>query len=199
MNAVKNHVRETSNIVTEKIASVAEKQFSTSKVPTAQDAVKGNTVQVSTVSSHEGEVPPAGSNPVPPPPRKWKNRSPREGEIWYNTRMVKKLKPDSAPQKLIISMDIECYKEDNGKLVPIAIGFDARSETRIFLLDEHGPVDMFGRAFEALMLRRYHNACVYIHNLARFDGLYLLKYLEELGYRVKVRFKSKTLLLFMDV
>ena len=40
---------------------------------------------------------------------------------------------------------------------------------------------MILEAFRVLNKRKYHNQKIYIHNLSNFDGVFLLKHLDNIG------------------
>jgi len=51
-----------------------------------------------------------------------------------------------------------------------------------YLTDYSSSEDMIINAFKDLLVKKYDNYKVYIHNLSNFDGIFLLKILVKLGY-----------------
>jgi hypothetical protein len=78
-------------------------------------------------------------------------------------------------------MDIETYIKD-GILVPYLICWnDGINKHSYFVKDFADNIQMMKLAIKDLMIKKYDNYKVYIHNLAKFDGIFLLKMLTELG------------------
>lgn len=78
------------------------------------------------------------------------------------------------------SFDIETYEESNGVFKPYALGFSFYSgKHEVFYLDETNLNSdlLFDRCFEAMLTSKYKNHIFYLHNLAKFDIVYILKYL----------------------
>lgn len=121
------------------------------------------------------------------------NRS-ANGEV-YNTKFVRKIEHKREKAIPIITMDIEAYQEPDGKLVPCAIGFCTGTQINTFISDGENNIQMFRSAFDEILSPENNGAVVYLHNLAKFDGIYLLHYLEKSGLKVKARFKNNRIIL----
>lgn len=78
-------------------------------------------------------------------------------------------------------LDIETYIK-NGILIPYAISiYDGKKTYSFFILDYKNSEDMILSALKSIMIKKYNNYNVYIHNLAKFDVIFLMKYLVKLG------------------
>jgi hypothetical protein len=78
-------------------------------------------------------------------------------------------------------MDIETFIKD-GVHVPYAISvFDGEFNQSYILLDYKSSEHMIIHCIKDIMIKKYNNYQVYIHNMARFDGIFLLKILANLG------------------
>jgi DNA polymerase type B, organellar and viral len=80
-----------------------------------------------------------------------------------------------------ITLDIETYVKDN-ILIPFCISiFDGEKVKSFFLSDFKNTEDMILTALASIMIRKYNGYKIYVHNLAKFDVIFLLKYLVKLG------------------
>jgi DNA polymerase elongation subunit (family B) len=78
-------------------------------------------------------------------------------------------------------MDIETYVKDNLH-IPYCISFyDGSSSFSYYLKNYKDPDDMIISCIRDLMVKKYDNYKVYIHNLSEFDANFLLKILANLG------------------
>jgi hypothetical protein len=78
-------------------------------------------------------------------------------------------------------MDIKTYIKD-GVHVPYTISWsDGENSRYYYILDSNSSNDMLTQAIKDIMIKKYDNFNVYIHNLSRFDGIFLLKILANLG------------------
>jgi len=83
-------------------------------------------------------------------------------------------------QKKFFTLDIETLKVNN-VLTPICIAIASKYKTwSYFISDYKSQEDMFLYAINSLIKPSNNNAIIYIHNLARFDGVFLLKWLSKL-------------------
>jgi DNA polymerase type B, organellar and viral len=93
----------------------------------------------------------------------------------------------------IISFDIETYVKD-GIMIPFVVSwYDGENKSSYFIKDFKDHVDMIKSALNDIMVKKYDNYQVYIHNLAKFDGVFLLKILTELG-KIKPIIHNKDLI-----
>lgn len=116
-------------------------------------------------------------------------------DIVYNTKFVRKIEHKREKAMSIITMDIEAYKDNDGKLMPCAIGYCTGTNINTYIYAGENKIQMFSKAFDDLLCPENNGAVVYLHNLAKFDGIYLLHYLEKTGFKVKSRFKNNRILL----
>jgi len=96
-------------------------------------------------------------------------------------KFMKTLVRSDTLQNKFISMDIETFIKD-GIHTPYAISwFDGENSFSYYLTDFKSSDLMIIHAIKDLMVKKYDNYKVYIHNLARFDGIFLLRILANLG------------------
>jgi len=91
------------------------------------------------------------------------------------------LKSASTLTNKIITFDIETLIKNNIMIPYLIKWFDGEIENSYFIKDFESSELMIIQAVKDLMVRKYDNYQVYIHNLANFDGIFLLKILTELG------------------
>jgi hypothetical protein len=78
-------------------------------------------------------------------------------------------------------MDIETFIKD-GIHIPYCISFyDGENTFSYYLTDFKASEDMIISALKDLMVKKYDNYKIYIHNLANFDGIFLLKIFTNIG------------------
>jgi hypothetical protein len=98
-----------------------------------------------------------------------------------SVKFIKNLLAQSKLTNKIITMDIETYIKD-GVHVPYTISWtDGEKSKSYFILDSNSSNNMLTQAIKDIMIKKYDNFNVYIHNLSRFDGIFLLKILVNLG------------------
>ena len=98
-----------------------------------------------------------------------------------SVKFIKKLLPQSQLNNKIITMDIETFVKD-GIHIPYCISwYDGENSKSYYIFDLKSSNDMLTQAIKDLMVKKYDNFNVYIHNLSRFDAIFLLKILAELG------------------
>jgi hypothetical protein len=90
----------------------------------------------------------------------------------------------SKSKKLVnnfITLDIETYIKDS-ILIPYCISIYDGNKTTSFWLSEYKNVDnMILTALKSIMIRKYNGYNIYMHNMAKFDIIFLFKYLAQLG------------------
>jgi hypothetical protein len=86
-------------------------------------------------------------------------------------------------------MDIETYIQ-NDKFIPYSIGFyDGTKMNIYYLTDFASHQEMIINAFNDLLIPKYKGHTVYFHNLQGFDGILLLKTLEN-NFEINTIFKE---------
>lgn len=80
-----------------------------------------------------------------------------------------------------ITLDIETYIKDN-VLIPYCISiYDGKRSYSYFLSDYKNSEDLILTALKSILIRKYNGYNIYIHNLAKFDVIFLFKHLAKLG------------------
>ena len=94
---------------------------------------------------------------------------------------ISNLKPSSRVTNKIITLDIETFIK-NGIHIPYVISwFDGEKSNSYYLVDFNSSDSLLTQAIKDLMAKKHDNYKVYIHNMAGFDAIFLLKILTELG------------------
>jgi hypothetical protein len=110
----------------------------------------------------------------------------KNGKIIFKMTQVKnnymsKSAVDKGIKSNFITFDIETY-EDNGKLIPYIISFfDGTKAWSYNLNNFKSSDDMLLEGIKSLMIRSYNGFSVYAHNLSKFDGIFLIRILAQLG------------------
>ena len=79
----------------------------------------------------------------------------------------------------VLILDIETYIK-NGILIPYLISiYDGKKTNSFFITDYKNSDELIMSALKSIMIKKYNN--IYIHNLAKFDIIFLFKYLLEIG------------------
>jgi hypothetical protein len=94
-----------------------------------------------------------------------------------NTPFISKLKKDKTEVNNFITLDIETFV-DNNIIIPYIISFYDGVTSKSFYLTDYINVDnMITACFNELFIRKYNKFNIYVHNLAKFDIIFLLKHL----------------------
>jgi len=97
------------------------------------------------------------------------------------SKFISKLEKSKNHTNNFITLDIETYIKDN-ILIPYTISiYDGKSINSFFITDYKDSADMLLSALKSILIRKYNGYNIYIHNLAKFDIIFLFKYLVELG------------------
>ena len=103
----------------------------------------------------------------------------------YNLPKIKTLKRQPYLIHRFLTLDIETKVVDN-VITPYAISyFDGKIVKSFYETDFISPKEMIKTALTSLLIRKYHNYKVYIHNLSNFDGIFLFNILTEIGQDIK--------------
>lgn len=94
-----------------------------------------------------------------------------------------------------ITLDIETKLIDNIHVPYLISYFDGKISKSFFLTDYGSPVEMIQDCILSLCRFKYNRHKIYIHNLANFDGIFLLKAISELG-ELKVLMNKEKLISF---
>jgi hypothetical protein len=80
-----------------------------------------------------------------------------------------------------ITLDIETFVQNN-KLVPFCISiYDGKTAKSFFYTDFPNSEQMILTALKSILIRKYNGYNVYMHNMAKFDIIFLLKHLIKLS------------------
>jgi DNA polymerase type B, organellar and viral len=94
-----------------------------------------------------------------------------------------------------ITLDIETFVKDN-ILTPFCISiFDGKNISNFYLSDYKNVGELIITALESIMIRKYNGYNVYMHNMAKFDIIFLFKYLLKLGLVKPVIHNNKIILI----
>lgn len=98
-----------------------------------------------------------------------------------NTRFISKTNKSKNLTNNFITLDIETYIKDN-VLIPFCISFfDGKKTYSFFITDFRSTEDLILSALKSILTRKYNGYNVYMHNMAKFDIIFLLKHLVKLG------------------
>ena len=100
--------------------------------------------------------------------------------VYRNIQYLKPVLKDYPPNTKFITMDLECYLDKNRSFVPylLSVCFDGVKTKSYFNYDGNF-YSLFDQAFSDIIVSKYNGYRVYFHNMARFDGVFLLDYLES--------------------
>lgn len=113
----------------------------------------------------------------------------REGKVLLfssnkPTRFIKGKKLSQKIDTKIRTLDIETYVDLEGKQIPYLIAYydgAASCSYTFYSTDYNSPDDMIKACVTSLFVPKYHKHKIYIHNLANFDGIFLLRNLVTFG------------------
>ena len=98
------------------------------------------------------------------------------------TTFIHKIKKSEVLNNNFITLDIETYVNEGNVLVPYCICFYDGKITKSFYLTDYNSIEnMMKDLFTNLFRRKYNFQNIYVHNLANFDIIFLLKYLVKFG------------------
>nr|AWX52937.1 hypothetical protein [Lactarius sp. (in: basidiomycete fungi)] len=98
-----------------------------------------------------------------------------------NSKSISKLEKSKNLIHNFITLDIETYIKNN-VLIPFCISiYDGKRTQSFFISDYKDSKDLIISALKSILIRKYNGFNIYIHNMAKFDIIFLLKYLVNLG------------------
>jgi hypothetical protein len=98
-----------------------------------------------------------------------------------NTKFISKLNKSKTLVNKFITLDIETFIKDS-ILIPFCISiYDGNIINNFYLTDYNNSKELITTALKSIMIRKYNGYNVYIHNMAKFDIIFLFKYLAGLG------------------
>jgi len=102
--------------------------------------------------------------------------------IMKPTRFIKQKRANKKIDKRAVTLDIETYVNEQNEHVPYVISFyDGEACKSFYVTDYNSSDEMIKASIEALIQPRYNKHKVYIHNLANFDSIFLLRNLVTFG------------------
>lgn len=108
----------------------------------------------------------------------------------FYLKCLKPLKKSPFINNKIITMDIETYTADKGDLFPYSCGYyDGVNSYTFYLTDYNNHDEMITSMLNSLMIRKYNNYKIYLHNFSNFDSMYLIKPLTILG-QLKITYRD---------
>jgi hypothetical protein len=97
------------------------------------------------------------------------------------TKFISKTNRSKVLINNFITLDIETYIKNN-ILIPFFISiYDGNRANSYFLSDFKDSTELIFTALKSIMIRKYNGYNIYMHNMAKFDIIFLLKHLVELG------------------
>jgi hypothetical protein len=97
------------------------------------------------------------------------------------TKFISKTNRSKVLINNFITLDIETYIKNN-ILIPFCISiYDGNRANSYFLSDFKDSTELIFTALKSIMIRKYNGYNIYMHNMAKFDIIFLLKHLVELG------------------
>jgi hypothetical protein len=97
------------------------------------------------------------------------------------TKFISKLKAIKSLQNKFICLDVETYIKDSVLTVFCISIYDGKNTKSFFLTDYKNSEELIISALESILIRKYNGYNIYIHNMAKFDIIFLMKYLVKLG------------------
>ena len=97
------------------------------------------------------------------------------------TKFISKLKQLKNFKNKFIAFDIETYVKDSILIVFCISIYDGENKKSFFLSDYKNPEDLIIAALKSIMIRKYNGYNIYIHNMAKFDIIFIMKYLVKVG------------------
>jgi hypothetical protein len=99
----------------------------------------------------------------------------------FKSKFISKLSKSKNLINNFITLDIETYIKNN-ELIPYCISiYDGNRTNSYFITDFNNPADLIITALNSILVRKYNGYNIYIHNMAKFDIIFLFKYLVKLG------------------
>nr|YP_009487201.1 hypothetical protein [Russula abietina]AWB36103.1 hypothetical protein [Russula abietina] len=102
--------------------------------------------------------------------------------INLKTKFISKMKEHAKEINNFITFDIETFLDSNKNLIPYLLCyFDGKNSTSFWIEDFKNVDELILTCLKSLLVRKYNGYKIYIHNMAKFDIIFLLKYLIQVG------------------
>lgn len=107
-------------------------------------------------------------------------------EVERKVQYLKSINRDILINEKFITMDIET-RSLNNILTPLSVSiFDGTEVYSFYLNDYNNDYDkLIKESIKLLMQSKYDKYVVYLHNFSKFDGVFILRFLAEMGVSVK--------------
>jgi hypothetical protein len=97
------------------------------------------------------------------------------------TKFISKISKSKNLTNNFITLDIETYIKDK-ILIPFCVSiYDGKNINNFYLTDYKNVDELIFTALNSIMIRKYNGYNIYMHNMAKFDIIFLFKYLLKLG------------------
>ena len=96
-------------------------------------------------------------------------------------KFISKLSATKNLKNEFITLDIETFIKDSILIVYCVSIYDGKIKSYFYLSDFKNVNELIITALKSIMVRKYNGYNIYMHNMAKFDIIFLLKYLVELG------------------
>jgi hypothetical protein len=101
-------------------------------------------------------------------------------KIQKETKFINKIICSGFTSKLFLTMDLETRTID-GIMTPYCVSiYDGNKAISFYLKDFENANEMLKASLKYLMIPKYHDYKVYLHNFSNFDAIFLLRILSEL-------------------
>lgn len=107
------------------------------------------------------------------------------------TQFIKPIEKSTEEDTNFLTLDIETKLRKNIHDPYLISYFDGQQSNSFYITDFSNSEDMIIAAIKSLMIKQYNKNNIYIHNLANFDGIFLLKILSKIGLTNPIFHKGK--------
>jgi hypothetical protein len=110
-------------------------------------------------------------------------------ETTLTTKKIVKLKRDLIRDEKYLSFDIECYLDKNNEFKPFSCKWYHFKKEKEYIVTDYDSWENMIHTSIMDLFKYYSNYTIYIHNLSKFDSLFLLKIFYK-HFDCKVKFKD---------
>jgi len=112
-----------------------------------------------------------------------------------DTKFITKIAKNKQFSFKSITMDLETQLSKDNVMNPVSVAiFDGSDYKTYFITDYLNSTDMLIASLKSLMVDKYNNHHIYLHNFSKFDGIFLLKIIANLDAKVKVLIRDNNLI-----
>lgn len=102
-------------------------------------------------------------------------------KVIKSAKFINPIKTQRVLNNKIITMDCETISIGNKLSIYLICWFDGVNKKSYFINDFKNIESMVLQVIKDLCIKKYDNYKVYLHNLSKFDGIFLLKHLVNIG------------------